>query len=80
LPPRLPPPQQQTVSNTTKFALQRDSLTMEGGQEREKLPSEEQEYERALVALSSLISGRQRKDGAQWAHAFEMMQSYLEVR
>ncbi|KAL4858122.1 Folylpolyglutamate synthase [Chlorella vulgaris] len=51
---------------------------MEGAQEREKLPSEEEEYERALVALSSLISGRQRKDGAQWAHAFEMMQSYLE--
>lgn len=40
--------------------------------------SEEEEYERALAALSSLISGRQRKDTGMWAHAFEMMQSYLE--
>ncbi|EFN52135.1 hypothetical protein CHLNCDRAFT_7888, partial [Chlorella variabilis] len=36
-------------------------------------------YERALAALSSLISGRQRKDTGMWAHAFEMMQSYLEA-
>ena len=41
---------------------------------------EEVEYERALAALSGLISGRQRRDSGQWAHAFEMMQSYLEVR
>lgn len=41
--------------------------------------SEDAEYERALAALSSLISGRQRKDSGQWEHAFEMMQCYLEV-
>lgn len=40
---------------------------------------QEAEYQRALDALSGLISGRQRKDGAQWAHAFEMMQCYLEA-
>ncbi len=37
------------------------------------------EYERALEALSGLISGKQRKDSGMWAHAFEMMASYLEV-
>lgn len=41
--------------------------------------AEDEEYERALAALSSLISGRQRKDSGQWQHAFEMMQSYLEA-
>lgn len=41
---------------------------------------QEAEYERALEALSGLISGRQRKDSGMWAHAFEMMASYLEVR
>ncbi|PRW33995.1 folylpolyglutamate synthase isoform X1 [Chlorella sorokiniana] len=42
------------------------------------MADQEEEYERALEALSSLISGKQRKDGSQWAHAFEMMASYLE--
>lgn len=41
--------------------------------------SEDAEYERALEALSGLISGRQRKDSGMWSHAFEMMQSYLEA-
>ena len=41
---------------------------------------QEAEYERAQEALSGLISGRQRKDSGMWAHAFEMMASYLEVR
>ncbi len=40
---------------------------------------EDAEYERALAALSGLISGRQRKDSGMWSHAFEMMQSYLEA-
>jgi hypothetical protein len=41
--------------------------------------AEDAEYERALAALSGLISGRQRRDSGQWAHAFEMMASYLEA-
>ena len=52
-------------------------------QQQEPQPAgadEEEEYERALAALSGLISGRQRRDSGMWAHAFEMMQSYLEVR
>ena len=40
---------------------------------------QDEEYERALEALSSLISGRMRKDSGMWAHAFEMMQCYLEA-
>lgn len=40
---------------------------------------EDAEYERALEALSGLISGKQRKDSGMWAHAFEMMATYLEV-
>jgi hypothetical protein len=39
---------------------------------------EDDEYARAQDLLSSLISGK-RGDGAQWAHAFDMMQIYLEV-
>jgi hypothetical protein len=38
----------------------------------------EEEYERALQALSSLISGK-RATGGGWTHAFEMMQEHLEV-
>lgn len=38
------------------------------------------EYERGLKALSSLISGRQRADGKNWSHAFELMKVHLEVR
>ena len=41
---------------------------------------EDQEYQAALDALSTLISGRQRADGKNWAHAFDMMKVYLEVR
>ena len=37
-------------------------------------------YDEALRLLSSLISGKRRTDGKNWSHAFEMMQSYLEVR
>lgn len=36
------------------------------------------EYGRGLRLLESLITGRKRKDGAQWEHAFQMMQGYLE--
>ena len=41
---------------------------------------DDDEYARAQAALSGLISGRQRKDTGRWAHAFDMMQTYLEVR
>ena len=37
------------------------------------------EYQKGLDALSSLISGRVRSDGKNWSHAFDMMQTYLEV-
>jgi hypothetical protein len=37
------------------------------------------EYEKALEALSTLISGKQRSDGRNWSHAVEMMKVYLEV-
>ena len=40
---------------------------------------QEAEYQRALDALSGLISGKQRKDSGMWEHAFDMMQSYLEA-
>ncbi len=39
----------------------------------------DEEYQRGLDVLSSLISGRVRGDGTQWAHAFDMMKVYLEV-
>ena len=45
-----------------------------------KMADQEAEYERALEALSGLISGKQRKDSGMWAHAFDMMATYLEVR
>ena len=41
--------------------------------------SDDAEYQKALDALSSLISGKQRSDGRNWAHAFDMMKVYLEV-
>lgn len=44
------------------------------------MADQEAEYERALEALSGLISGKQRKDSGMWAHAFDMMATYLEVR
>ncbi|GAB4823124.1 hypothetical protein N2152v2_010170 [Parachlorella kessleri] len=40
--------------------------------------SDDTEYQKALDALSSLISGKQRSDGRNWAHAFDMMKVYLE--
>ena len=42
-------------------------------------PPSDEEYQKGLDALSSLISGRVRSDGKNWSHAFEMMQLYLEV-
>lgn len=41
--------------------------------------SDDAEYDRAQEALSTLISGRQRADGKNWAHAFDMMKVYLEA-
>lgn len=38
-----------------------------------------EEYNKGLDALSSLISGRARADGKSWSHAFDMMKIYLEV-
>lgn len=43
------------------------------------LADEDAEYQRALSALSSLISGHRRMDSGKWQHAFDMMQCYLEV-
>ena len=40
----------------------------------------DEEYQKGLDVLSSLISGRVRSDGKNWSHAFEMMKIYLEVR
>ena len=39
----------------------------------------DEEYNKGLDALSSLISGRVRGDGKNWSHAFDMMKIYLEV-
>lgn len=39
----------------------------------------EEEYSRALEALSGLISSHRRADGKFWDHAFEGMKVYLEV-
>ena len=33
-----------------------------------------------LAAIDSLISGKRRSDGKNWAHAFDLMTLYLEVR
>ncbi|KAG7671069.1 hypothetical protein Ndes2526B_g01154 [Nannochloris sp. 'desiccata'] len=38
----------------------------------------DEEYNKGLDALSSLISGRVRADGKNWSHAFDMMKIYLE--
>lgn len=40
---------------------------------------DEADYDRGLRLLESLITGKKRQDGAQWEHAFDMMQCYLEV-
>jgi hypothetical protein len=37
------------------------------------------EYERGLAVLESLISGKKRQDGSKWEHAFDMMHDYLQV-
>ena len=39
-----------------------------------------EEWEQAMALLSTLINGKRRSDGANWAHAFDMMAGYLEVR
>ena len=39
----------------------------------------DEEYQKGLDALSSLISRRVRADGKNWSHAFDMMKIYLEV-
>ncbi|KAI8104349.1 hypothetical protein M9434_002907 [Picochlorum sp. BPE23] len=36
------------------------------------------DYDRGLRLLESLITGKKRQDGTQWEHAFDMMQCYLE--
>ncbi len=38
------------------------------------------EYEKALVALGGLISGKKRSHGEKWQHAYEGMRVFLEVR
>lgn len=43
-------------------------------------PDSDEEFQDAMKALNSLISGRKRKDGKTWKDAFEYMQVYLEVR
>ena len=37
------------------------------------------QYERALAALGSLISGTKRSHGEKWQHAYEGMRVFLEV-
>lgn len=37
------------------------------------------EYEKALAALGSLISGNKRSHGEKWQHAYEGMRVFLEV-
>ena len=39
----------------------------------------DEDYQKGLDALSSLISGRVRADGKNWSHAFDMMKVYLEA-
>ncbi len=40
--------------------------------------SGDEAYARGLRLLESLITGNKRRDGAQWEHAFQMMQGYLD--
>eukprot|EP00887_Chlorella_sp_A99_P007527 scaffold2.g7527.t1 len=40
--------------------------------------NEEEEWQRTMDTLSSLISSKRRGDGHQWQSAFEMMASYLQ--
>jgi hypothetical protein len=37
------------------------------------------QYEKALAALGSLISGTKRSHGEKWQHAYEGMRVFLEV-
>ena len=37
-------------------------------------------WEETEAALSALINGKRRADGANWADAYSMSQHYLEVR
>ena len=37
------------------------------------------DWQSTLAAVDSLISGKKRSDGKNWAHAFDMMDLYLEV-
>ena len=41
---------------------------------------QDEEYDRGLKMLESLITGKKRQDGSKWQHAYEMMRCYLEVR
>lgn len=62
--------------------MQRTSHTTLGGSVCGEMAAsdEDREWQRAEEALSTLISGRQRADGKNWAHAFDMMRVYLEAR
>ena len=42
-------------------------------------PNSDQEFQEAMDALGTLISGKSRGDGKKWKDAFEYMQVYLEV-
>ncbi len=42
-------------------------------------PDGDQEFQQAMDALGTLISGKVRGDGKTWKDAFEYMQVYLEV-
>ena len=42
-------------------------------------PDSDQEFQQAMDALGTLISGKVRGDGKTWKDAFEYMQVYLEV-
>ena len=56
------------------WRFERGSMQLTAGME-----DVEEEYARALVALSGLISSHRRADGKFWDHAFEGMKVYLEV-
>ena len=43
------------------------------------VPDTDTDMQEAMTALTTLISGRQRKDGRTWETAFDYMKVYLEV-
>jgi hypothetical protein len=42
--------------------------------------SDDESWEKTEAALSALITGKRRADGANWADAYSMSKHYLEVR